>query len=132
MNVFVDTSAILAVLDADDLSHDKARKIWKRLISEDAALFSTDSVLYETFALIQNRMGMTAARIFADDILPLVQLKWAGEALFGAGLSIFLSQPHKKLSLVDCISFETMRQTGLKKAFAFDSDFQTQGFDCLR
>jgi predicted nucleic acid-binding protein len=35
------------------------------------------------------------------------------------------------LSLVDCASFESMRQAGLRQAFAFDVHFEERGFEVL-
>lgn len=34
MTVFVDTSDFLAVLDADDLNHEKAKRTWEDLINK--------------------------------------------------------------------------------------------------
>ncbi len=47
MTVFVDTSALLAVLDADDDSHPPARKIWEDLLPRAEDLFCTSYVLVE-------------------------------------------------------------------------------------
>jgi predicted nucleic acid-binding protein len=35
----------------------------------------------------------------------------------------------RTLSLVDCVSFEVMRRTGIRKAFAFDRHFQDYGYE---
>ena len=32
---------------------------------------------------------------------------------------------------VDCISFEIMRNSGIKTIFTFDSHFEEQGFHCI-
>jgi predicted nucleic acid-binding protein len=37
----------------------------------------------------------------------------------------------RKLSLVDCISFQTMREYGAPTAFCFDPHFREQGFDTI-
>ena len=37
MSVFVDTSAFLAVLDADDTEHHRAKRTWEHLITHDDA-----------------------------------------------------------------------------------------------
>ena len=34
----------------------------------------------------------------------------------------------RKVSFVDWVSFEVMRRAGVASAFAFDADFETQGF----
>ncbi len=61
MSVFVDTSGLLAILDAEDLHHAQAAACWKELIERDEPLVSTSYVLVETFALVQKRLGLAAA-----------------------------------------------------------------------
>lgn len=63
MSTFVDTSALLAVLDASDVAHKVADRIWRRLIESDERLVSTNYVLVETFALVQRRLGLPAVRV---------------------------------------------------------------------
>jgi predicted nucleic acid-binding protein len=43
-------------------------------------------------------------------------------------LGILLAANRLNLSLVDCTSFEIMRQTRLEKVFTFDPHFSEQGF----
>ena len=131
MNVFVDTSAFLAILDADDNSHLKAKEVWNKIISAGDNLFCSNYILVETFALVQHRLGIKAARVLEDDILPIVNIEWIDEAFHKAGVSAFLAASRRRLSLVDCVSFETMRHLGLKTAFTFDPHFHEYGFECI-
>ena len=57
MSVFVDTSALLAVLDAGDAQHPHARAAWQTLLHGDEPLVTTSDVLVEMFA---HRLGVTA------------------------------------------------------------------------
>ena len=131
MSVFVDTSALLAVLDADDINHRRARETWESLISRDELLVCTNYVLVETFALVQHRLGMKAVRIFQDDVSPVLIIEWVDESAHRAGVTGVLTALRKNLSLVDCVSFDVMRRLGIKSAFVFDSHFKEQGFDCI-
>jgi predicted nucleic acid-binding protein len=131
MSVFLDTSAWLAVLDADDQFHPRARRAWADLINRAEDLVCTNYVLVETFALAQHRLGLEAVRSLVEDILPLLRVHWIGEAEHGAGVAALLTAGRRQLSLVDCTSFIVMRQLRLRTAFAFDSDFATQGFETL-
>jgi predicted nucleic acid-binding protein len=128
MTVFVDTSAFLAVLNAEDTNHSAAKQSWERLLSQDETLVCTNYVLIETFALLQNRLGMPAVRAFQDIIAPLVAVEWADFSVHRAGVSALLVANRRQLSLVDCVSFEVMRSLGLTTAFAFDRHFGEQGF----
>lgn len=131
MTVFMDTSAFLAVLDADDANHERASQIWRELITQEETLACSNYVLVETFALVQNRLGMTAVRVLQNDILPMISVEWVDESLHRSGVSALITAGRRRLSLVDCTSFETMRRLGTQRAFTFDQHFAEQGFDCL-
>lgn len=131
MSVFVDTSALLAVLDADDINHKRAGETWKELISRDELLVCTNYVLIETFALVQHRLGMKAVRTFQDDMCPVLIIEWVDEFTHRAGVTGVLTALRKNLSLVDCVSFVVMRRLGIKSAFVFDPHFKEQGFNCI-
>ena len=128
---YVDTSAFLAILDADDKNHIRAKAQWTKLILAQATLVCSDYVLVETLALIQHRLGLAAVRVFHEDIFPLLTIEWVDESTYRAGITAVLTAARRKLSLVDCISFEVMRRLGLQSAFAFDKHFEEQGFTCV-
>ncbi|MCK4552527.1 MAG: PIN domain-containing protein [Tenericutes bacterium] len=131
MICYIDTSAILAVFDADDSNHHRAKKQWETLVLEENTLVISNYVLVELIALLQHRLGIKAVRIFSDDIVPVLSIEWVNEATHHAGIMGVLTAARKKLSFVDCISFETMRQLGIKSVFAFDKHFKEQGFICI-
>jgi len=131
MSVFVDTSALLAVLDAGDTHHPPARAEWETLLERDEPLVTTNYVLVESFALVQNRLGMDAVRVLAGDVVPVLRVHWVGESEHRLGLTALVAAGRRQLSLVDCVSFATMRELRLDTAFAFDSDFADQGFRTL-
>lgn len=133
MKVFVDTSAFIALSDDTDRNHRQAQQIWARLArSKDATLFCTSYVLSETAALIQNRFGVGALRLFQENVFPFLQVMWVDEALHDVGMTAVLAANRRRLSLVDCVSFAAARQFGVKTVFAFDAHFVEQGFSGLR
>ena len=131
MTVFVDTSALFAVLDADDRFHAEAGELWEQLIVSAQEMVCTNYALVESFALIQRRLGMEAVRAFEEDISPLIRVHWVSESDHRSGVTAFLTAGRRELNLVDCIIFLVMRQLDLRVAFAFDEDFQAQGFENL-
>ena len=131
MSVFVDTSALLAVLDADDANHPKAARFFEKLRSDDEILICSSYILVETFALLQHRFGIGAVRTFQEDLFPLLTVEWVDRENHLAGVTGVLAAARRKLSLVDCVSFDVMRRLGIKTAFAFDPHFKEQGFACL-
>jgi len=126
--IYVDTSALYAVLDADDENHERAKQLWVDLITQRAQLVCTNYVLVETFALVQHRLGIEAIRTLQEDILPVLHIEWVDEPSHRAGVAAVLTAARRGLSLVDCVSFEVMRQLGIKTAFTFDPHFAEQGF----
>lgn len=131
MSLFVDTSAIYAGLDADDREHGRAVKIWKSLIQSGELISTTNYVLVEVTALIQNRIGIEAVQKFQEDFLPLFEIIWIDDSLHRSGMAALLTARRKNLSLVDCVSFEVMRRLDIKSVFTFDYHFKEQGFACL-
>lgn len=131
MSVYVDTSAFIAVLDRDDANHKKADRAWRELVRSEETLVCSNYILVETFALAQHRMGIAAARVFQEDIIPVLEIDWVDENGHQAGTAGVLSAGRKKLSLVDCVSFNTMRRLGIKGVFTFDRHFRKQGFKSI-
>lgn len=131
MKVFVDTSAFLAVLDADDRDHSRVARAWKDLVGEERELVTSSYVLVETFALVQSRIGVEAVRALDQDLLPAVGVIWLDAEVHRAAVSALLTAGRRQLSLVDCTSFEVMRRHGLTTALTLDSHFTEQGFQVL-
>jgi len=131
MSTFIDTSALLAVLDADDTQHPGAAKAWADLLGSGEDLVTTSYVLVETCALAQARLGLGATRLLNDDVVPVLRVTWVDEALHRTAMAALLTAHRRDLSLVDCVSFEVMRRLGIGRAFAFDRHFRQQGFGLL-
>jgi len=131
MNVFIDTAAFLAVLNNNDQFHQSATKIWTEILSSNSTLFSSNYVIFETTALLQHRFGIEALRLFESEILPVLELIWVDESIHQQGMSALLVANRRNLSLVDCTSFEIMRQIGSDQTFTFDPHFSEQGFKVI-
>lgn len=129
MSVFVDTSALLAVLDADESKHRACVDEWTRLVSGDETLMTSSFVVVEVFALVQRRLGLDAVRALETSVMPLVHVVWIDSAIHRRAVSALLAASRKKLSLVDCASFEVMRDFGIRSVFTLDRHFSEQGFE---
>jgi len=132
MNVFIDTSAIIAVLDAEEPNHILADRIWQMLLDGDDQILTTNYVLSESSALIQRRLGMAAIGELFLRMAPVFQPIWLDAEMHRQGVQALLAANRRSLSLVDCTSFIAMRQLHITHAFAFDQHFEQQGFTCLR
>jgi predicted nucleic acid-binding protein len=69
LTTFLDTSAILALFDADDPRHPGVDSVWKELILSEEPLVSSNYILVETLALVQRRLGMDAVQAVQRDIV---------------------------------------------------------------
>ena len=74
---------------------------------------------------------MDAVRLFQAEMLPAVHIEHVSADLHWLVLAFLLSAGKRKLSLVGCVSFEIMRQLGLKQVLVLDAHFRGQGFDTL-
>lgn len=126
--VFVDTSAILALLNPLDKSHAGAREVFEKLRAREARLVTSSFVLVETYALLARQLGLEAVAAFRRELAPLVEIVWVGSALHESGLDLLLERGLRDLSLVDAVSFLVMRQHRIDEAFAFDRHFRDEGF----
>jgi predicted nucleic acid-binding protein len=128
---FVDTSALYALLDADDTYHLFAQEVWAQLLDVPEKLICSNYVIVETFALLQSRIGIQAVETFQNDIVPVVHVEWVTENDHQAGVLAVLASSRRRLSLVDCVSFVVMHRLGIQQVFCFDPHFVEQGFASL-
>lgn len=128
MITFVDTSGLFALLDSDDLAHSRARAAFASLAERNARLVTSSYVLVETIALLQRRLGMIAVRNFETKIRPLLEIIWIDLHWHERAMQRLLTNDRRKLSLVDCVSFEVMEAKGIRSALAFDKHFEEQGY----
>jgi predicted nucleic acid-binding protein len=130
MTVFVDTSGLYAVLDADDRNHGIAAQYWAKALGAGDALVSSSCVLVEAHALVERRLGMDVLGRFQRDIVPILSVEWVDEQMYSLGAEMVLAGGQRSLSLVDCISFFIMERLRIRDAFSFDAHFRDQGFEC--
>jgi uncharacterized protein len=128
---FIDSSAFYALMDRSDLHHNQASAIWRYLLERKIPLQTSNYIVIETMALLQNRLGFDAANLWYQDVLGVVEVVWIENAVHNMALELWLSLGRRKLSLVDCVSFMVMRQQRVEKVFCFDRHFRDQGFEMI-
>ncbi len=127
----MDTSAWLAVLDADEHRHPEALRIWQALLEGGHDLVTSSYVLVETLALVQRRLGLDAFRVFHTDVFPLLDVIWVEQDLHISAATQVLAANERRLSLVDCSSLAILQSGPVRVAFVFDRHFELRGVDCL-
>jgi len=131
MEVFVDTSAIFALLDMESHDNQSAISTWENFLQEDAKLVTNNYVLVESFALLQSRLGLSAAIQLQSKIVPFLEVQWINEQQHAEVINQVLGANRRNLSLVDCSSFHTMHHRRIETAFTFDKHFHEQGFSAI-
>ncbi|MEW5938822.1 MAG: PIN domain-containing protein [Chloroflexota bacterium] len=126
--IFVDTSAFLALVNANEDVHQSAVDAWDDALASGAAFVTSNYVVVESVALIQNRLGIHPAQQLSEELLPLIEVHWIGEEQHGEALDHVIAANRRNLSLVDCSSFSTMRRLDIHTVFTFDDHFREQGF----
>lgn len=128
MKVFVDTSALFAVLVKNDYMHVRAGKTFERLLSLSAELHTTSYVLLESVSMLQARVSLEAARRFQHEFLTAVKVHWVDQSLHEKAFRRLELRNSREISLVDCTSFVYMEDARISHAFAYDEHFAEEGF----
>ena len=129
--IFVDTSAFYALLDRSDSHYTNASTLWPDLLQDHITLVTSNYVIWETMALLQNRIGFEAARLWYRDILGIMEIEWVNLEIHQRSYELWLNLGRRHISLADCSSFVTMHQKGIETAFCFKSHFIDHGFNLL-
>ncbi|MBI2119913.1 MAG: PIN domain-containing protein [Elusimicrobia bacterium] len=123
--LFIDTAGFFALSDKNDTFH-KRGKDFSKSLEIQTKIFTSESVLVETFSNIQYHLGSKPAREFLHAILSgesgIEAIIPTSEDLF-ASYRILKKYPDQKFSLVDSISFILMERLKIWNVFTFDRHF---------
>lgn len=125
--IFLDTSAIYALADRADPRYEHAAERFEALLNRGENILTHNYVLVEAMALIQSRLGLTAALQLAHDCRAF-EIEWVDEATHEEAVGRLAKLGRRRVSLVDQVSFLIMRRRGVRTALAFDPDFEREGF----
>jgi predicted nucleic acid-binding protein len=137
LSLFVDTSAWYAGADIDDRSHGPAVQI----LTAGERLVTTDHVLAETWFLLRQRLGRSAAERFWDGLRRgVATVEPVGVADLEVAWAVGEAFPDQDFSLVDRTSFAVMQRLAIHRVASFDAHFaiyrfgpgRRQAFEVLR
>lgn len=129
MDTFVDTSALIALLDGQDPRNPAVVAALASM--ERDRLITHGYVVAESIAVARRRLGPEAAVALIDQILPTVEtLAVSGEQHRDA-LRRHRSSLPSATSFVDQVSFVVIEALGVKRVFALDTDFEAIGVDLI-
>jgi predicted nucleic acid-binding protein len=122
---FVDSSAIVALVDRNDKTHEAAASAYAELVEQGYKLFTTNHVIAETVELLIEGVGPDIARRWLrDHRLPIYHADEQDERR--AKALVISSRSPRGLSFVDALSLVVMERFGVADAFAVDSHFLSE------
>jgi predicted nucleic acid-binding protein len=124
-SVLWDSSAILALLDADDADHARAVTAARDIAAERRPSFITNYVEAETHALLLRKLGRSLARewLLSGGLTVLPALPAEEQA----AREILARHTDKDWTLCDAISFAVLDARRVARVFTFDHHFRQYG-----
>jgi uncharacterized protein len=127
--VFVDTSAIAAVMNETDQYHRQALREYTRLVENGYSLVLTNFVVAETHALLlnttrNNALGIKWLREVAFTDFTVIRPSKTEEE---EAIQLLSTHQDKLWSMVDAVSFVIMEKFTISYYFSFDEDFRQTG-----
>ena len=124
-SVLWDSSAILALLDADDAAHATAVAVARGIASDRRPCFITNYIEAETHALLLRRLGRAVARewLLTGGLTVVPDLPAEEQK----AREILARHTDKDWTLCDAISFALLDTRRVARAFTFDHHFRQYG-----
>ncbi|MCW1970131.1 MAG: PIN domain-containing protein [Anaerolineae bacterium] len=131
--IFVDTSAWVALFYKRDARHAAALSLNQRLLSGSCHYVTSNFVFDETVTLLGTAVNRLAAIDFGERLLSskLATLVRIDDELEQSAWRIYKQYHDKLFSFTDCTSFALMRLWGISEAFTHDHHFSQFGFNIL-
>ena len=127
--VLVDTSAIYALIDADDSSHRAARAGLDRIRKRRDEPFITNFILAECHALLLARLGPEMARRWLSTSVWTIERSTAEDE--DNAQDIIVTHTDKSYSFTDAVSFAVIKRLRIRAALAFDRHFAQFGIELV-
>lgn len=128
--IFVDTSAFYALVDAKEPLYPAARDFFQE---NQTPLVTTNFIFAETLSLLTKRLGKKIAVKFGQSLKEshLMRLVYLSVELQEKAWRLFCQQPDKDYDYIDCTCFIFMEAQEIKEAFCFDRHFAQKGYAML-
>ncbi len=127
MSLLIDTSALIAVRNADDNNHAKARNTMTRAMKgEFGKLFLSDYIFDEAVTIAYIRTGN---KNFAEDLGKFARSKpiifrFLEPIDFERAWELYLQYKDKNFSFTDCTNIAFMERQDVDTLFTYDSEFK--------
>ncbi|MCZ7393186.1 MAG: PIN domain-containing protein [Candidatus Methanoperedens sp.] len=124
--IFLDSSAIIAYKNADDVNHKKAVEIFQKLNEGKYGIgIISEFIFSEVTTVLALRKSIDAAKEVGNVLLNAKEIEiMKASDVFERAWEIFINQENTALSFVDASNLACMEQKRIKKIATFDKDFQ--------
>jgi len=129
-DIFVDSSAWIALADEDDLHHKEAAAAYPSILKNAKILVTSNLVIAETYVVVLNEMGHREAIEFLELIKasPRILKTYSNESVEADAERTLSKYSDQSFSYTDAVSFAIMKRQKIRKAFSFDNHFVIAGF----
>ena len=129
--VFADTGFWFALANKADDLHQVAKQLQEQ--HKASTIVTTDECLVEFLCQMRapNHKKLALGLLKVIRSTKQVIVKGQSRTSFDLGLAEYEKLHDKSCSLVDCISFNVMREENIYEALAHDDDFRQAGFSVL-
>ena len=129
LQIFFDTSAIVALTMRRDQSHEAAVEELERIQALNADLVTSTDVLDEAVTYLRRTAGHAAAIEVGEALRDgeSAALLTVDDDVRSDAWALFRRYRNVPLSLTDCTSIAIMRRFRMTEIFSFDSDFGRVG-----
>ncbi|CAG1010005.1 hypothetical protein PHYC_03781 [Phycisphaerales bacterium] len=131
--VFLDTHGLLAAINADDVHHSRAARLFELLHRARTPTFTSDWVLAEFLSVAARRpLRAAAARVVLDlRESALTTVVRASAQTFDAAFDLFRRRADKQWSLVDCTTITLCETLGIRHVVSHDHHFVQGGLEIM-
>ena len=131
--VFVDTSALIAIGNKRDAFHAQAIEVNDRLVRSNSLFVTSNAVLLE----FGNAFSTVNLKPFSIRLIDAVMQskKWKSivvdEQIMNRGFALYKQMADKDWGFVDCSSIVLAKSLGIKDVFSTDHHFEQAGLNIL-
>ncbi len=131
--VFVDTSAWIALVDKSERRHKDVAAAYKKLLTGTQVLITSDLVLAESHILVRRTLGYSAAETFLEstNTSPSIEIIFLDDALEQVAKELLKKFRDQELSFTDAASFAIMKARRIHRTLTLDQHFKLAGFTML-
>ncbi len=129
-DIFVDSSAWIALIDKDDSHHREAASSYPSIFKNHKNLVTSNLILAETYILLLKELRHKIAIEFLERLKtsPRILKIYSTETIETEAEMILRKYMNQDFSYTDAVSFVIMKRQKIRRAFSFDKHFVTAGF----